>query len=73
MLEHVLQENTMHLNRTDLRKIADILEKFPSVEHFNLNQIGDNGIGTVTEITFNYEVNAVVCKLTMEISGVDNW
>jgi len=63
----------MHMNRTDLRKVADILEKFPSVEHFHLNQIGDNGIGNVTEISFCYEVNAVVCKLTIEISGVENW
>jgi len=63
----------MYLNRTDLRKIADILEKFPSVDQFILKQVGDNGIGTVTEITFDYEVNSIVCKLTMEISGVENW
>jgi hypothetical protein len=63
----------MFLNRKDIEKIAGILEKFPDVETFELEQEGGNGIGTYTHMTFEQEVNGLRGSFNIEIAGVEDW
>ena len=63
----------MYLNRTDIEKIAEVLEKFPDVHSFELNQETGGGIGTIITMTFDQTVNGVNGSMTVEISGVENW
>ena len=63
----------MYLNREDIKKIQDVLDKFQNVETFELKQTRHSGIGSVTTITFQYEMNNVQGTFDVEISGVENW
>ena len=63
----------MYLNREDIEKISEILEKFPNVDSFELKQDSGGGIGTIISMTFDQTVNGVTGAMTVEISGVDNW
>ena len=63
----------MYLNRKDIDKIKDILDKFENIQSFELNQSRHSGIGSVTEMSFEHEINEVRTKVTVEISGVENW
>jgi hypothetical protein len=63
----------MFLNRKDIEKIVSVLEKFPDVETFELEQEGNNGIGTYTHMTFEQEVNGMRGKFNIEIASVEDW
>ncbi len=63
----------MWLHRKDIEKIKEILEKFPDVETFELEQSGNNGIGTITIMTFPKEINGLRASIDIEISGVEDW
>ena len=63
----------MFLNRKDVEKIQEILEKFSDVETFEIEQTGNNGIGTITTMIFDYEVNGMRGNFKIEISGVEDW
>jgi hypothetical protein len=63
----------MYLNRKDLEKIQNVLEKFPEVDHFELHQEGGSGIGSVTKIVFHQMVNGYSGQFEVEISGVEDW
>jgi hypothetical protein len=63
----------MYLNREDIKKIADTLEKFKDVDFFELEQDGSSGIGSVTTMYFAHKVNDVSGRFAVEISGEENW
>lgn len=63
----------MFLNRKDLEKIHDVLNKFPEVEYFELEQETGSGIGSVTSMLFTQQVNGYTGQFKVEISGVENW
>ena len=63
----------MYLNRKDLKKIQDVLEKFPEVENFEIEQESGSGIGSITLMTMFTEFNGVKGSFTVEISGVEDW
>lgn len=63
----------MILNRKDLEKIQTVLEKFPDVQAFRLEEEGGNGIGTVLTIAFDHDANGVDGIFSVEISGVEDW
>lgn len=63
----------MYLNRKDLEKIQEVLNKFQEVDHFELIQESGSGIGTVTEMLFNMEVNGYNGQFRIEIQGVEDW
>lgn len=63
----------MFLYKKDIEKIQSVLEKFLNVETFELDQEGENGIGTFTTMTFDQEVNGVKGSFKIEISGVEDW
>lgn len=61
------------LHRRDVERITDVLKKFPNVEMFEINQKGDNGIGTVLTMSFAEKVNDLQSSVTVEISGIESW
>ena len=63
----------MHLTRTDVAKMYEIMSYFPDVSRFEINQDGTSGIGTVTIMTMFAIVNGYEGKFTVEISGTENW
>ena len=63
----------MILHRKDIEKIKEILDKFPNVEVFEIEQDGSNGIGTYTHMTFAQEVNGQKGSFDIEIAGVEDW
>jgi len=63
----------MFLHRKDIEKINDILEKFPDLTTFKIEQEVSSGIGSCTYITFEQEIKGHSGSFTVEISGVDNW
>lgn len=63
----------MWLDKKDIKKISEILEQFPDVETFELDQLGESGIGTCTTMTFAQTVNGHAGRFTIEIAGVEDW
>jgi hypothetical protein len=63
----------MILHRKDIDKVKEILDKFPDVEVFEIEQDSSSGIGSIVSITFSQEVNGIRGSFEIEISGVENW
>lgn len=63
----------MRLNKTELKKIQETLDKFPDVHEFKIIKDGSSGIGNILSIMFNQEVNGVMAAVQVEISGVEDW
>jgi hypothetical protein len=63
----------MFLNRKDIEKIKDVLVKFPTVDSFELVQEQCSGIGSIVTMSFNHTVNSLETKISVEISGVEDW
>jgi hypothetical protein len=63
----------MILTKNDVEKIKQILDKFPDVETFELDQENGNGIGSIIYITFAHEINGIKASVNVEVSGVENW
>ena len=63
----------MILHRKDIEKITAALEQFSDVDTFELDVDHSSGIGAITTMTFNQEVNGVKGSFEIEISGVEDW
>lgn len=63
----------MFLNRKDIDKINSVLDQFPTIDHFELDQDSSSGIGSTTTMTVKHTVNNVSGNFTIEISGVEDW
>jgi hypothetical protein len=63
----------MILHRKDIDKIKEILDKFPNVEVFEIEQENSSGIGSYTHMTFTQEVNGQKGSFNIEIAGVEDW
>lgn len=63
----------MWLSRKAIEKIDEVLTKFPEVETFKLEQTGHSGIGSITTMIFDKEVNGLRGSYSVEISGVEDW
>ena len=63
----------MYLHRKDIDTILDVLAKFPEVETFELKQDSSSGIGSVTTMSFDTEVNGVNGEFAVEVAGVRDW
>jgi hypothetical protein len=63
----------MYLHRDDLKKMLEILEKFPDVETVEVLSDTSWEIGAVTTMRIPTTVNCVTGTLEVEISSVENW
>jgi hypothetical protein len=61
------------LNRGDVQDINIVLEKFPEIERFQLEEIGGNGIGTCLNMIFETEIKGVFCKVSVPIADESSW
>lgn len=63
----------MFLNKTDIKKIQAVLDKFPEVDSFKLELDNSSGIGSIVTMTFDNKVNDIRGSFKVEISGVEDW
>jgi hypothetical protein len=63
----------MFLTRKDIEKIKDVLDQFPDLDLFELEQDSSSGIGLVTSMTFAREINGLRGSFEIEVSGIENW
>jgi hypothetical protein len=63
----------MYLHIKDVERIQEVLNKFPDITTFRLEQDNSSGIGSVTTMMFGNEVNGISGEFKVEISGVENW
>lgn len=65
-------ENRVVLSREELKKITNMVAKFPEVDKFSLIE-QSCGIGDNLLLQFNITINEVSGTFSIEISGVENW
>ena len=63
----------MYLHREDLKKMLEILEKFPEVEVVDVNVDNSSGIGSHTTMQLVTQVNGIDGTLEVVISSVESW
>jgi hypothetical protein len=63
----------MFLTRKDIEKIKDVLDQFPDLDSFELEQDSSSGIGSVTSMTFAREINGLRGSFQIEVSGIEDW
>jgi len=62
----------MLLSLNELNKIKSIAEDV-GTESFTLSHSYDSGIGSILYITYDTFVADYAAKVTIEVSGVENW
>ena len=62
----------INLNVFELDKIKKICEEV-GTEYFTLEQTNESGIGSILTLTYETEVAGYPAKMTVEVSGVENW
>ena len=62
----------IYLNLSDLNKIKEIVEEMNLVS-FTLSQENESGIGNILSMSYDTFVADYPAKMTIEISGVENW
>ena len=62
----------IRLNIFELNKIKNICEEV-STEYFTLEQDNSSGIGSVLTFTYETEIADYPARVTIEVSGVENW
>tara|TARA_R110000796_G_scaffold87122_2_gene188250 strand:- start:2073 stop:2330 length:258 start_codon:yes stop_codon:yes gene_type:complete len=63
----------MYINKRDVEKILEVMNKFPNAESFALAHEASSGIGSVITLTIRTQVNELNGEFSVEISGVENW
>jgi hypothetical protein len=62
----------IHLNIFELNKIKNICEAV-GTEYFTLEQDNSSGIGSVLTMTYETEIAEYPARVSIEVSGVENW
>jgi len=63
----------MYIQRKDIEKITELMDKFPDAHTYQLETERDSGIGTNMFLIITDNFNGVFGDLKVEVSGVDNW
>jgi hypothetical protein len=63
----------MYLHRDDLKKMLEILEKFPENEVVYVESNNSSGIGAHTTMKIETKINEVPGTFEIVISSVENW
>lgn len=63
----------MYLHRDDLKKIVEILDKFPDIEHFEVFSDNSSGIGAEVTLKIQTVVNNIEGSFEIVVSSVENW
>ena len=59
--------NVFELNR--IKKICEVV----GTDYFELDQTDGSGIGRILTLTYNTEIADLSAKVTIEVSGVEEW
>jgi len=62
----------MRLNKDDLAKISEVLDKFPDSSVFKLSK-ESCAIGYILNLIIDVNLHGIPGEFKTEISGVDNW
>jgi hypothetical protein len=62
----------INLNIYELNKIKTICEEV-GTEYFTLEQTNQSGIGSILILTYETEVAGYPAKMSIEVTGVENW
>ena len=62
----------IRLNVFELDKIKKICEEV-GTEYFELEQTNDSGIGSILTLTYDTEIAGYSAKISIEVTGVENW
>lgn len=62
----------IHLNVFELDKIKKICEAV-GTEYFVLEQTNNSGIGSILTLTYDTEIADHPAKVSIEVSGIENW
>ena len=62
----------IRLNIFELNKIKNICESV-STEYFTLEQDNSSGIGSILTMTYETEIADYPARVSIEVSGVENW
>jgi hypothetical protein len=62
----------INLNIFELNKIKKICEEV-GTEYFTLAQTNTSGIGSVLTFTYETEIADYPARVSIEVSGVENW
>lgn len=65
-------KNKIQLNRQDIHKILNVLDKFPEINHFWL-EVENSGIGNAINLEFDLVVAEARGTFNIEISGAGDW
>jgi hypothetical protein len=63
----------MYLHKEDLKRMLEILEKFPEVEVVNVEVDSSSGIGAHTTMKIETKIDDVPGTFEVVISSVENW
>ena len=63
----------MYLHKDDLKRMLEILEKFPDVEVVNVESDTSSGIGAHTTMKIETIIDNVPGTFEVVISSVENW
>ena len=62
----------IHLNVFELNKIKNICES-AGTEYFTLEQTNNSGIGRVLTLIYDTKIADHHARVSIEVSGVENW
>jgi hypothetical protein len=65
--------NKIYFNRAELELIQRTLAQFPDVERFCLSNHTQTGIGSLTDLVFDYEINGVRAQVAIPVTDTINW
>jgi hypothetical protein len=63
----------MYLHRDDLKRMLEVLEKFPAIEVVNVECDTSSGIGAHTTMKLETQIDGVSGTFEVVISSVENW
>ncbi len=61
------------LNKEDLKKILEIMDRFPETNLVDIEQDRSSGIGCITTVRVETEIQGLRGEFVVEISGVEDW
>lgn len=63
----------MHLHVEDIKKITEVLKKFPNVTMIELKQDTSSRIGFPTTLLFDTEINGIAGRFEVVITTIEDW
>lgn len=63
----------MYIQKKDIEKILEIMNKFPKETTYCLESDSSSGIGSTMTLTLKTTIEGLEGQFTVEISGVEDW